>query len=342
MLGEVPPNDPTFRVFPRSCRQRSAFNQGPLPPPHARSRSSQGERYYIWSVDSVCEAITYLISRTFFTFGDRTFHQTVGIPMGTNPAVHMATLLLFTYELSFARRCTAAILTGPSLFVRHITPNFLPLLQTPTPQELYLLRKGIAFFLLDQFKFKLRFIDDLFPLGNSVFCHLCFETDVFLGFPGIYPAVLQLTASIPARTTDFLDMHIITLTSNFLTSELYDKRRELKFAHIALIRFPHISSNLSMRCKYNCLVGEFHRFRRIILSRGNFTFELARVLVQLHRRGYDLHRLLYKTSALLHSHPHLFATTPAALLRSVRSWLPYLFARGLFPYPPPPPPMPAP
>ncbi len=97
-----------------------------------------------------------------------------------------------------------------------------------------------------------------------------------------------------------------------------------------------------MRCKYNCLVGEFHRFRRIKLSRDNFTFELARVLVQLHRGGYDLHRLLKKTSALLHSHPHLFVTTPAALLRSVWSWLRYLFAKGLFPYLPPPPRMPAP
>ncbi len=73
-----------------------------------------------------------------------------------------------------------------------------------------------------------------------IISHLRFETDVFLGFPGIYPAVLQLTTSTPARTTDFLDMRIITLTSNFLTSELYDKRRELKFAHITLIRFSHI------------------------------------------------------------------------------------------------------
>ena len=41
--------------------------------------------------------LDFLIDNIFVTFGGRVFRQTVGIPMGTNCAPHLADLFLFLY-----------------------------------------------------------------------------------------------------------------------------------------------------------------------------------------------------------------------------------------------------
>ena len=44
---------------------------------------------------------TTLIDNIFVIFGGRVFHQTVGIPMGTNCAPLLADLFLYSYEADF-------------------------------------------------------------------------------------------------------------------------------------------------------------------------------------------------------------------------------------------------
>ena len=44
------------------------------------------------------DLIKYIINNAYFSFGNRVFRQTVGIPMGTDPAPYIANLYLHHYE----------------------------------------------------------------------------------------------------------------------------------------------------------------------------------------------------------------------------------------------------
>ncbi|CAL8464550.1 g4085 [Coccomyxa elongata] len=145
----------SFRVFSGKAKQKSAFSAG-VPAIHMRAGTDSGDRYYTWTLDSICDAIRYLVTHTFVTFGDRVFRQKVGIPMGTNPAVHFATLYLFSFEFGTARR-------------------------------------------------------------------------------GIYPVTLGITEGRQTDREPFLDMRLIFLPDGVVTTYLYDKRRESKFAGIEMI-----------------------------------------------------------------------------------------------------------
>ena len=51
-----------------------------------------------FNIDSVKNAIKYLMSNCYFTCGDCVFRQVIGIPMGSDPASFMANLFLYHYE----------------------------------------------------------------------------------------------------------------------------------------------------------------------------------------------------------------------------------------------------
>ena len=49
------------------------------------------------------EALDYLMNNCFFTFGNKIFRQTIGIPMGSDPAPFMANLFLYYYESQWVK-----------------------------------------------------------------------------------------------------------------------------------------------------------------------------------------------------------------------------------------------
>ena len=55
----------------------------------------------MFTADSICEMIEFLIDKIFVQFGGRLFHQVIGIPMGTNCAPLLADLFLYSYENEF-------------------------------------------------------------------------------------------------------------------------------------------------------------------------------------------------------------------------------------------------
>jgi hypothetical protein len=84
-----------------------------------------------------------------------------------------------------------------------------------------------------------------------------------------------------------------------------------------MVRFPHISSSLFARCKYNCLTGESQRLRRIVLQPDNFCMELARVQVELEMRGYSPRWLRKQLQQLCFTHPDLYNRSPNFLLAQI-------------------------
>ncbi|BDA45564.1 hypothetical protein COCOBI_07-3510 [Coccomyxa sp. Obi] len=257
-----------------------------------RSGTENGERYYTWTRATVCDAITYLISHTHVTFGDRVFRQALGIPVGTNPAVYLATFYLVSYELDAVRRCTRVVRVPnsmlPQFYNRALTVEDIPKLLTLQGPELHARRKDIALFILHQFRFTCRYIDDILALGNAIVHYMLYDDQSFYGFQGIYP------------------------------------------------RFPLITSNPSARCKRNCLTGEFHRLRRIVLDHDNFCCELAWVRVQLELRGYPANRLRKQLESLCHMHPDLYNRSPRFLLAQMEIYYNIHHRIGLRPYAPAP------
>ena len=53
------------------------------------------EKYYAWSLQNVCEALTFLLVNMSIRFGTKLYIQVVGMPMGTNCAPLVANLFLF-------------------------------------------------------------------------------------------------------------------------------------------------------------------------------------------------------------------------------------------------------
>ena len=55
----------------------------------------------MFTADSICEMIEFLIDNIFVRFGGRLFRQVIGIPVGTNCAPLLADLFLYSYENEF-------------------------------------------------------------------------------------------------------------------------------------------------------------------------------------------------------------------------------------------------
>ncbi len=57
--------------------------------------------YVAWIQTEFIQAFTFLIDNIYVKFGDNIYHQTLGIPMGTDCAPLLADLYLYTYEYDF-------------------------------------------------------------------------------------------------------------------------------------------------------------------------------------------------------------------------------------------------
>ena len=70
-------------------------------PPYWVKMKVDTKRYKLWSCQTVCDALIYLLDNICIRFGTKLYRQIVGIPMGTNCAPLVADLFLFCYERDF-------------------------------------------------------------------------------------------------------------------------------------------------------------------------------------------------------------------------------------------------
>ena len=66
-----------------------------------RKKSQHGITF---TKDLLKDAVKYLMDNCFFTLGERIFRQTIGIPMGSDPAPFMANLFLYHYESEYVKQ----------------------------------------------------------------------------------------------------------------------------------------------------------------------------------------------------------------------------------------------
>jgi hypothetical protein len=123
------------------------------------------------------------------------------------------------------------------------------------------------------------------------------------------------------HTIHFMDVSILPASSSspLLTTKLFDRRTTPTFAALPIVRYVHITSMIAYVSKYNTVVSQFHRFRRLILDKDNFCASMADVLARLHARGYASGRMLSKLRYLLHIRNHtMYATSAAYLFHTIK------------------------
>ena len=240
-----------------------------------------------------------LVCNSYVRLGDSVFQQTVGIPMGINPAVYMANHFLFSYEVSFVEQLAGLVEAHP--------PNpdgdtyteafFADTSQTPAwvgahvpPHRL----GDVARYVWRCFRFTARFVDDFTSGPNRLLPFLWYDSQSIAGgaITGIYPGpeVLEL-ARVPGDIWGYptLDIRIVSQVVAgrvSSTTHLYDKRRESCYDDISVTGYVHVTSAVSARVGPNVLHGQLFRFSTIILDRSNFVEEAARCIVNLEKRGH--------------------------------------------------------
>lgn len=124
---------------------------------------------------------------------------------------------------------------------------------------------------------------------------------------GIYPQeflTLNRTQADPCSFTT-LDLRIVSVRFQADTDDgvewvarsytvLYDKRTEACYRDIPIVRYTHVSSTLSVHSGYNIILSQLHRFRELIMLRGIYVVEAAKLLHRMELRGYSTGKLWAK------------------------------------------------
>lgn len=111
-----------------------------------------------------------------------------------------------------------------------------------------------------------------------------------------------------------------------LTTVLYDKREHSPLAEQFIIKFPHASSNISAAAKYGVITSQYHRLRRIIMQRNDFTHRIAGLIHYMQSKGHDASRMLKQIRGLCNRFIELYGTHPLRLVQDIHDNLATLTA----------------
>ena len=269
----------------------------------SRFKRGKGGNSFVFDVDTISTWLAYLLQNMFVTFGEQVQRQTQGTPMGTNCASHLANFFLAMYELRFLRHLSAIIANAA----------------LPDPLR-HTARHIFHAFLLTR-----RYIDDLLSINNPYLKLLRYTTDhpFFPEIHGIYPPALSLACTSAGTSVSYMDISITPTPGQThlhrLTTILYDKREHPPLSDLCIIKFPHISSNISATAKYGIITSQFHRYRRIIMWREDFIFRLARLVKELANKGYILDNMRQQILRLCRQYPSLYGTHSDKLTADINS-----------------------
>jgi hypothetical protein len=225
----------------------------------------------------------FLLDNLYITVGGSLFKQTIGIPMGTNCAVFLANLYLFTYEFDFMKRLVSA----------NTCPVFLHKLCHIRP-----------------------FVDDLFVLDIPTFQEFMYLNPDSLG-GGIYPKdFCELNCTTSSNTCTFLDLKI-SQSRLGLEVDIYDKRLQPEYAGLKIIRMPHFSSNISVTAKYGVIVSQLFRFSRLCSSKISFISQTCNLVTLLLQKGYVFNRVMNKVRSFLNRSKFIFGISALGIYKII-------------------------
>jgi hypothetical protein len=235
---------------------------------------------FILSADDVSSMVEELVVRTYVVFGGKIWKQVIGIPMGTNCAGFLANLYCFTYELAFMERLVSQR----------------------------------QFDLARSFQRCLRYIDDLLCFDVARFEEfLYFSTEKTLG---IYPKeFLSLSLADSGTRVPYMDIALRFSRRRGLYTAIYDKRLDVKYSDIKVIRYPDSVSFLSSEAKYGIVTSQMHRFSRRCTRVVDFCYNVGLVLYRMEQKGYRNTSCYSRVRTFLRRNPQLYGGG-----RSIARW----------------------
>jgi hypothetical protein len=120
----------------------------------------------------------------------------------------------------------------------------------------------------------------------------------------IYPSYLPLNSEHSGLSVPFLDFLLYSCRSKRtpIRSRLFDKRTLAKLRDLPLTHYPHGTSFLPSKFKYNCVLSQAHRLLRRCTSKRSFLYNLAVVTKELIDKGLSPRRLFRKARSFAKSH----------------------------------------
>jgi hypothetical protein len=180
-----------------------------------------------------------LVDGSYVKFAGRTWHQRIGIPMGSNCSGYLANFLLYSYELAFLSKQVA--------------------------EQNWQVARKVA---LDC----TRFIDDLFTVSFPGFSNIRYQPE------GIYPLSLTLLKTGSGKKVDYMDLLVDQNGRLGIHTSIFDKRLDDKFANIRVVRYPAGSSALSEACKLGIVNSQMTRALSLCSLPGDFAYSTAVVV----------------------------------------------------------------
>ena len=163
------------------------------------------------------------------------------------------------------------------------------------------------------FAHTVRYVDDILSINNPLMDSLRGE---------IYPDYLPLNKEHHGTSVAFLDFLLYSCSSSRtpLRSRLFDKRTLPKLNALPLTHYPHSTSFLPSKFKYNCVLSQAHRLLRRCTSKRAFVYNLAVVIRDLIAKGLSPARLFRKARCFAKSHlpPHFSFSSPTLFLTTLR------------------------
>lgn len=268
----------------------------------ARSGSGHGGRFMIFDEATIAIWLSLLLSNMFVRFGDQTFLQIQGTPMGTNCASHLANFYLTGHERNFLSRLATIYLDMSLSYLRTLVSQ-----------------------IARAFVFTARYIDDLLSINNPYLHHLMYYNQWRCHplITGIYPRTLSVTPVASGNTVSYMDVSIQRQPGSVsrLTTVLFDKREHQPLRDLFIIKFPHASSNISTTVKYGVITSQFHRLRRIIMLKEDFTYRVADIVSYMQFKGHDPARMMQQVHSLCTRYLELYGTHPHVLYQEIQQAL---------------------
>lgn len=175
-----------------------------------------------------------------------------------------------------------------------------------------------------------RYIDDLASINNPYLHSLLYVDQHFhhSHITGIYPRTLLVTTADSGVSINYMDVTMQRQhgSRSRITTVLYDKREHSPLADQFIIKFPHTLSNISTAAKYGVITSQYHRFRRIIMLRDDFTSRMAGLVHYMQSKGHDTSRMLKQVRGLCNRFIELYGTDPRRLVQDIHQALTRLTA----------------
>jgi hypothetical protein len=219
-----------------------------------------------YSVADIFRLVHLLVNSTYIKNGECIRHQVTGLPMGTNPAPHLADLTCYPHEARAMDR------------LRRSNPSTARL-----------------------FAGTCRYIDDILSADHptfSSFVRLVDQPDRLQVETPIYPAFLGLKCtSDEPHIAEYLGMTIISQPKSFVFKITNTKKR----FPVAKVNYPSLYGNFPSNLAYGVLTGQLHRFARVCTTANDFILNTLQLLVTLESKGYVQYKMIQCVSKFLQS-----------------------------------------